>query len=184
MKNIKRKRRRRPPSQLLGPASPSARTRPSKPAQATAHARAPNPASCRCRLAPHVSRASPTPARPSDSPAVAATATPRSQPQRHPLPWSPPLLPAKTERGSRGKESQASAPFTTVRASRSPAKPLDGYHAGTGCPTGSRKMHDHCRTPAMAMAEPCPCPLPVPCLADQGSRKRNPHRTHDRVAIP
>ena len=44
-------------AQPLGPASPVRARRPSKQAQATAAARAPSPASCRCHLGPRVSRA-------------------------------------------------------------------------------------------------------------------------------
>ena len=61
----KRKRRSGPPTQLTGPAftpplcwPTRARARPSQPAQDTAHAQSPvSPASSRCHLAPHISRA-------------------------------------------------------------------------------------------------------------------------------
>ena len=70
-------------------------------------------------------------------------------------------------------------PFSAVCASQPTAKPLDGCHGGTGCPTGSRTMHDHYRASAMAMAQPCSCPLPVPHLLDHraptiASRPRSP----------
>jgi len=59
MKNRKKRRKGEEglAAQPLGPASPVRARRPSKQAQATAAARAPSPASCRCHLGPRVSRA-------------------------------------------------------------------------------------------------------------------------------
>ena len=58
MKNRKKRRKGEEglAAQPLGPASPVRARRPSKQAQATAAARAPSPASCRCHLGPRVSR--------------------------------------------------------------------------------------------------------------------------------
>ena len=103
---------------------------------------------------------------------------------------SPSLAPSSAFRrqstgavGGKGGNSMPPRPLSAVCALTTDRETqLEGCHAGTSCPTGSRTVRDRCRTSQLAMAMPCTCPLPIPRLFDQGARNWFCHCTRSRVA--